>query len=107
MDLDGADDEVQGRGLRQQDLAEMIDVSVNYVGMIERGEKLPALETLIEIINALGVSADMILADVVETGYKTKESLLGEKLERLPRRERERIYAVVETMIRSAKQESQ
>ena len=33
--------------LRQQDLAEKINVSVNYIGMIERGEKLPSLETLI------------------------------------------------------------
>ena len=91
--------------LRQQDLAEKINVSVNYIGMIERGEKLPSLETLIEIINALGVSADMLLADVVDTGYQTKESLLSEMLEGFPLRERERIYAVIETMLRYAEEE--
>lgn len=85
--------------LRQQDLAEMVDVSVNYIGMIERGEKLPSLETLIAIINALKVSADMILADVLDTGYRTTESLLSEKLDTLPRRERNRIYDVVKAMI--------
>lgn len=85
--------------LRQQDLAEMVDVSVNYIGMIERGEKLPSLETLIAIINTLKVSADMVLADVIDTGYKTKESLLSEKLDTLPRRERNRIYNVVKAMI--------
>ena len=59
----------------------------------------------VEIINALGVSADMLLADVVDTGYQTKESLLSEKLEGFPLRERERIYAVIETMLRYAEEE--
>ena len=30
--------------LRQDDLAEKAGVSINYIGSIERGEKLPALE---------------------------------------------------------------
>ena len=41
--------------LRQEDLAEKADLSINYIGAIERGEKIPSLETLIVIINALGV----------------------------------------------------
>lgn len=90
--------------LRQQDLAEMVDVSLNYIGMIERGEKQPSLETLIDIINALDVSADMILADMLNTGYQVKESLLADKLEGLPSRKREMIYDVVETLLRYEKQ---
>ena len=50
--------------LRQEDLAEKTDLSVTYIGMVERGEKLPAMETFINILNALEVSADVILADV-------------------------------------------
>jgi len=45
--------------LRQEDLAEKTNLSVTYIGMIERGEKTPALETLINILNALGVSAEL------------------------------------------------
>ena len=33
--------------MRQEDLAEKTDLSPNYVGMIERGEKIPSLETLV------------------------------------------------------------
>ncbi len=94
----------KAKGLRQQDLAEMVDISINYVGMIERGEKLPALETLIDIINALGVSADVILCDATDMGYQTKETLFSEKLQGLPRQERERIYDVVDVLVRHAKQ---
>lgn len=69
------------RKLRQEDLAEKADLSINYVGAIERGEKTPSLESLISIINALGVSADMILADVLDNGYLVKDSLLAQKLD--------------------------
>ena len=56
------------RKLRQEDLAEITDLSVTYIGMVERGEKIPALETFIKILNALEVSADIILADVLKVG---------------------------------------
>ena len=41
------------KGMMQDTLAEMTDLSANYIGMIERGEKIPALPTLIKIANAL------------------------------------------------------
>ena len=47
------------RKLRQEDLAEKTDLTTNYIGMVERGEKIPSLETFIKIVNALGVSSDM------------------------------------------------
>ena len=85
--------------LRQEDLAERSGLSANYVGMVERGEKIPSLETFIGIINALGVSADMVLTDVVETGYLVKSSMLLDQLEHLSAEDREKIYDVIETMI--------
>jgi len=90
--------------LRQEDLAEKADLSVNYIGMLERGEKIPSLETFIDIVNVLGVSADMILADVVDTGYTVRSSLLTEQLEKLSPEERKRIYDVVDTLIRHAEE---
>ena len=90
--------------LRQEDLAELANLTNNYIGAIERGEKLPSLETLIVIINALGVSADMILADVIDTGYMVKDSLLAEKLSKLSAEDRAKIYDVVDTMIRHSTQ---
>ena len=90
--------------LRQEDLAERTNLTNNYIGAIERGEKLPSLETLIVIINALGVSADMVLVDVIDTGYEVKDSLLAEKLSKLSAEDRAKIYDVVDTMIRHSTQ---
>lgn len=90
--------------LRQEDLAEKTDLTTNYIGMIERGEKIPSLETFINILNSLGVSADMVLSDVLYNGYKVKDSLLNEKLEKLVPEDRNRIYEVIDTMMKHSKQ---
>lgn len=90
--------------LRQEDLAEKMDLTTNYIGMIERGEKIPSLETFINILNSLGVSADMVLSDVLDNGYTVKDSLLNEKLEKLVPEDRNRIYEVIDTMMKHSKQ---
>ena len=51
--------------LTQEQLAEMVNLSPMHVSVIERGVKLPKLETLINIANILDVSADELLQDVV------------------------------------------
>ena len=90
--------------LRQEDLAEKAGLSTNYIGAVERGEKLPSLETFIVIVNALGVSADMVLSDVIETGYLVRSSMLNEKIEKLSEEDRARVYDVLEALMRHSAQ---
>jgi len=89
--------------LRQEDLAELTDLSVTYIGMVERGEKIPALETFIKILNALEVSADVVLADVLKNGYEIKGSLLTEQLSTLSQPDREKVYDVIATLVKHSK----
>ena len=91
------------KGWRQEDFAEKIGLSVTYTGMIERGEKVPKLETFITIANVLEVSADQLLADVLTTGYDIKSSALTEEIAKLTPTERERVYKVIHAMIEFAK----
>ena len=86
----------------QEEFAEKVGLSLTYIGMLERGDKIPKLETFIRIANTLEVSADMLLADVLTTGYSVKSTEMTSKLEKLPSDERERIYAVVDTLIQHA-----
>ena len=86
--------------MRQEDLAERTGLSTNYIGMVERGEKIPALETFISILNALSISADMVLTDVLNVGYTIKNSILGEKISKLSREDREKIYDVIDAMLK-------
>lgn len=88
------------KNLRQDQLAEKAELSTNYIGMLERGEKTPSLETFLTIARVLEVSADMLLADVLYNGYEAKDSLLSEKLNKLNSDDREKIYDVINTMIK-------
>ena len=47
--------------LTQEDVAERIDVSVEFYARIERGTSLPSILTFVRIVSALGVSADVLL----------------------------------------------
>ena len=89
----------ENKGWTQEQFAEKIGLSVTYTGMIERGAKTPKLETFIQIANVLEVSAVQLLADVLVTGYDVKSSTVTEEIAKLSPTERERIYAVVGSMI--------
>jgi transcriptional regulator with XRE-family HTH domain len=47
--------------LTQAELAEAADVTTNYVGVLERGQKVPTLETLVALAKALGVGPGELL----------------------------------------------
>ena len=51
-------------GLTQAALAERAGVTSNYVGVLERGLKLPTLDTLITLAKALETSPADLLGDV-------------------------------------------
>ncbi len=89
--------------MTQETLAERAGLSVNYIGSIERGEKLPSLETFIMILNQLGVTADCILQDVVQANYELKMSLLNEKLSVLSPDQRATVEDVVDVLVRRLK----
>lgn len=90
------------KNLRQEDLAEKVNLSPNYIGMIERDEKIPSLEKFINILNVLDASADIVLSSVLNNGYKTKNSVLDEKLSKLTETERNKIYDVIDTLLKNS-----
>lgn len=92
----------KAKGLTQEQLAEKLDISTNHLSAIERGVYGVKLEMLVRIINLLGCSADDLLVDVVDAGYKTQASHLADKLEHISPSERKRILDVVETLLRHA-----
>ena len=51
------------KGLTQEQLAELIDISPSFMGHIERGSRCASLPTLVRLCWALGVTADELLQD--------------------------------------------
>ena len=91
------------RKLRQEDLAEITGLSTNYIGAVERGEKIPSLETFIDILNALSISADMVLFDVLQEGYQVKASTLSDQLKTLSAKDQKRIFDVIDVLIKHSR----
>ena len=58
-------EERQRLHLTQARLAEDVDISDTYMGAIERGERSLTLDTLVRLVNRLGVTVDYLLADSV------------------------------------------
>ena len=48
-------------GIKQNELAEMIEVSNNHLSSMENGKEKPSIETLTRICNALQVTPDYLL----------------------------------------------
>ena len=87
------------RGMTQEELAEKLDLSINYVGALERAEKNLTVTNLINIANALNVTADMLLCDEIRTGYKIKSSMITEKIEKLSPSDRDKIMQMLDIML--------
>ena len=76
------------RGLSQDDLAAMIDRSVDAISNIERGKNLPGLETLVAMADKLGMSlADLVgdlpgktRASAKRVGLETELAEIGRQL---------------------------
>ncbi len=90
----------QAKKMTIEDLADAAGLSKNYVGMIERNEKIPSLESLLNVINALNVSADEILCDVTNTGFKVRTTDLADRIEKVSPGRRDMIYALLEILLK-------
>lgn len=49
--------------MTQEELAEKAEISLSFLGHLERGARQPSLETLVTLANALGASTDSLLQD--------------------------------------------
>ncbi len=87
----------QARHLSQNELAEKAEISARYLGDIERGAKIPKLSTFINLLNAMHVSADYVLMDVLHV----QQSELEVSFEYLPPETKMKMLEVLETMIRN------
>ena len=90
-------------GLTQEDLAEKLGLTPNYISTVERGASFPRCEKLILLLNGLETSADAVFCDVLTHSAPAKASILSEQIAELTSEEQHRILNMVELMIKQAK----
>lgn len=71
------------KGYTQQILAEQAQIAEVYLGEIERGMKMPSLNSFIKLIEALGISADYVLRDELSSGGEYIYDEIAEKMRNL------------------------
>lgn len=91
-------------GYTQEELSENVGLSPGFIAAIERGAKMPGLENLIRIAEALNVSVDWLLGIRRKTPENREVFYLDEEIRGLPVCAQKRIQSVVETMVDYEKQ---
>ena len=85
------------RGLTQEELAERSGISVSFASLLERGERSPSYETLVQVAGALGVPlAELFRVEEDEAGAHRLVELA--RARQLTRAEVDRLLAVAEAM---------
>lgn len=87
------------KGLTQENLAELINVSSFYISRLESGGKSPSVETLIKLSNTLDVSADYLLSNNVYTSIVYLKGDLATLLNDCSTNDMNLILTVVEAIL--------
>ena len=85
--------------------SERVGISEKYLADIERGDKIPRLETFVKILNTLSASADDVLQDSLVTGYVSRSNDLLKKLDLLDMPRRKQVLAIFDVVIESLRKE--
>jgi len=64
--------------LSQEQFAEMLDITSQYLSEIERGLKMPSMKIFIKFVNVAEVSADFLLRNEISAGKPYVLSELNE-----------------------------
>lgn len=83
--------------------AERAGISTRYLADIERGDKVPKLETFLDILNAVMASSDDVLQDSLAVGYEAKSNDIIRKLQSLDVTKRKQALDIFESVISSLK----
>lgn len=92
-------DHRKAKGLKQSDIAEMLNVSVSYISQIERGVEEVSLKRLDEIAIVVGATLDSLVSDVNADSENYLVSEIASKINPLPPNDRKRLVAVIDAYV--------
>lgn len=91
----------QRKGYTQHALAEQANIAEVYLGEIERGTKMPSLNSFIKLAEALEVSADYLLRYTLRSGQAYVADDLTNKLVHLSPRQRKTVSDIIDAYLRN------
>ena len=91
------------KNMTQVMLAEKAGLSEAAIYSYETGKRLPALEPLIQLSNALDVPADSLLCDYLNNAPTSTNGGIMDRVDLLPKLERDRILRIINALIAAVK----
>lgn len=85
----------------QEELAEKADMSTVYLGEVERGQKVIGVDKFINIVKALGVSADYVLCNELPTGEPYVFDEITEKFKKLDPKQRKTAIDILDGYLKN------
>lgn len=85
--------------LTQEELAELAELSTNYLSAVEREVKSPTIDTLVKIMNAIKVTPNEVMQDVIIADTKDSMSQLEERIKRLSLKKQQKVLRILDFII--------
>ena len=85
----------------QEELAELADMSPVYLGEVERSKTVIGVDKFINIVKALGVSADYVLCNELPTGEPYVFDEITEKLKKLDPKQRKTAIDILDGYLKN------
>lgn len=109
MDLKAVGQRIQqarrNRGMTQEQLAEAVGLSPAHISVIERGAKPTKITNLVAIANALCVSSDELLVDVLDRTAKVESTQIYDELSVLSQQKQHLVLKILHALVSELKDE--
>lgn len=90
----------KSKNISTKTLADKVGVLDSYIPQLERGSKVPSFDTLICIVNALGVTADELLCDYIDIDREIIPSNITKKMSVLTHDQQRHIEDLIDMEIK-------
>lgn len=91
-------------GMTQEQVAESVNVSTTYIGLIERGERSVTLEKLALLAECFHVTIDFLLQDSIVPTDTVQDKQLISLWNTATRQERDMILSVIQSIVKGSDQ---
>ena len=89
--------------LTQEQLSEIVDLSVSHISHMETGRTKASLEAIVAVANALNTTVDSLLHDSVKVSYSTFDKDFKDLLDGHTVREKQIVYDMSRQLLKNMK----
>lgn len=91
------------KNLTQEELAEKLEKSINFISLIERGESGISISTIIDICNALQINSDELFNGLIDKQVVTDDEFITNSLNMFNREDKKIVKGLMEYIVNSKK----